>query len=139
MRHLIAHPPLCYELNDSALNAFSFFGEEPAERLLQLVAAAQGLGPNGSFAALSQHLKATTSEYDELIAEIASEPESEFDSCRLWLAGAVRQVKMNALKKELDQLFSVGLTPDQLSVRYREITAEQEQLRCEERADVSPR
>jgi DNA primase len=139
MRHLIAHPPLCLELNDAALGAFQHFGAEPAERLMQLVAAGQALGPNGSFAALSQHLKATTSEYDELIAEIASEPESDYDSCRLWLAGAIRQVKMDALKAELDQLFSVGLTPDQLSVRYREITAEQDRLRAEERADMSPR
>ncbi|MFP5390718.1 MAG: DNA primase [Gammaproteobacteria bacterium] len=139
MRHLIAHPPLCLELNDSALAAFSHFGQDASDRLLQLVAAGQALGPNGSFAALSQHLKDSSSEFDDIIAEIASEPESEFDSCKLWLAGAVRQIKMDALKEELNQLFSAGLTSDQLGLRYREITAEQDRLLREAQADLTPR
>ena len=139
MRQLVAHPPLCLELDASALSAFAFFGEEAAERLLQLIAAGQALGPNGGFAALSQHLKDTSPEYDALIAEIASEPESDFDSSKLWLAGAVRQIKMDALKEELKQLFSAGLTSDQLGVRYREITAEQDRLLKEAQADMTQR
>ena len=74
-------------------------------------------------------------EYDSLIAEIASEPESDFDSVKLWLVGAVRQIKMDALKQELSQLFSSGLTSDQMGVRYREITAMQNQLMREEVAE----
>jgi len=139
LRHLVAHPPLALELDASALQCFEFFGPESAESLVQLVAAAQALGPNGSFAALSQHLKDTSPEYDALIAEIASEPESEFDSVKLWLAGAVRQIKMDALKQELSQLFSSGLTSDQVGVRYREITALQDQLMREQAADMTVR
>ena len=92
-----------------------------------------------TFAALSQHLKATSNAYDSIIAEIAAEPEQEFDTSRLWLSGAVRQVKMDALKQELKQLFSSGLTPDQLSVRYREITAAQDRLLKEAEAETTPR
>jgi len=55
------------------------------------------------------------------------------------LAGAVRQIKMDALKEELKQLFSAGLTSDQLGVRYREITAEQDRLLREHQADMTPR
>ncbi len=139
MRNLISHPPLCLELDEAALTAFQYFGQEAAERLLQLIAAGQALGPNGSFAALSQHLKDTGSDYDGLIAEIASESESDFDSCKLWLSGAVRQIKMDALKEELNQLFSAGLTSDQLGVRYREITAEQDRLLREQQAEMTPR
>ena len=139
LRHLVAHPPLALDLGESALQAFTHFGSESAERLAQLVAAGQALGPNGSFAALSQHLKATSPEYDELIAEIASEPESDFDSVRLWLSGAVRQIKMDALKQELNELFSAGLTSDQLGIRYREITALQDQLAREDAAEKTPR
>lgn len=139
LRHLVAHPPLSLELNESALAAFQFFGAESAERLIQLVSAGQALGPNGSFAALSQHLKDTSPEYDELIAEIASEPESDFDSVKLWLFGAVRQIKLDALKQELSQLFSSGLTSDQMGVRYREITAEQDRLIREDDEDKKPR
>ncbi|UUZ52711.1 hypothetical protein LP419_26250 [Massilia sp. H-1] len=139
LRHLVAHPPLSLELDEAALNAFNFFGTESAGRLLQLVAAGQSLGPNGSFAALSQHLKDTSPEYDELIAEIASEPESDFDSVKLWLSGAVRQIKQDALKLELSQLFSSGLTSDQMGVRYHEITAEQARLLRDDDADKTPR
>ncbi|NML61138.1 DNA primase [Massilia sp. RP-1-19] len=139
IRHLVAHPPLALELDESALQAFNHFGPESAERLLQLVAAAQALGPNGSFAALSQQLKNEGADYDSLIAEIASEPESDFDSVRLWLAGAVRQIKMDALKHELNQLFSSGLTSDQVGIRYREITAMQDQLLRETQAELSAR
>lgn len=139
MRHLVAHPPLALELDESALQAFHHFGPESAERLLQLVAAAQALGPNGGFAALAQHLKEEGPDYDGLIAEIASEPESDFDSVKLWLAGAVRQIKMDALKHELNQLFSSGLTSDQVGIRYREITAMQDQLLREAQAELAAR
>ncbi|ATQ75332.1 DNA primase [Massilia violaceinigra] len=128
LRHLVAHPPLSLELDEAALAAFNHFGPDAAERLLYLVACGQALGANGSFAALSQHLKDTSNEYDGLVAEIASEPESDFDSVKLWLIGAVRQIKLAALKQELTQLFSAGLTSDQVGVRYREIMAEQKRL-----------
>nr|WP_187362910.1 DNA primase [Massilia aquatica] len=128
LRHLVAHPPLSLELDEAALAAFNHFGPDAAERLLYLVACGQALGPNGGFAALSQHLKDTSNEYDGLIAEIASEPESDIDSVKLWLVGAVRQIKLAALKQELTQLFSAGLTSDQVGVRYREIMAEQKRL-----------
>jgi DNA primase len=121
------------------LQSFDFFGAESAERMRQLVATGQALGPNGGFAALSQHLKEAGVEYDSLIAEIAAEPESDLDAVRLWLLGAVRQIKMDALKQELSQLFSSGLTSDQIGVRYREITALQEELRREIAADMTQR
>jgi len=139
LRMLVAHPALALELGEDALKAFAFFGAESAERLAQLIAAGQALGPNGGFAALSQHLKAASPEYDGLIAEIASEPESDAESGKLWLAGAVRQIKMDALKQELSQLFSSGLTSDQMGVRYREITALQDQLLREASAEMTPR
>jgi DNA primase len=139
IRHLIAHPPLCLELNEAALDAFRYFGEEAHGHFLQLVAAGQALGPNGTFAALSQHLKAVSPAYDSIIAEISAEPEQEYDTSRLWLSGAVRQIKMDALKQELNQLFSSGLTSDQLSVRYRELTAAQDRLAKEAEAETTPR
>ncbi|PWF55680.1 DNA primase [Massilia glaciei] len=137
LRMLVAHPPLCFGLDAAALEAFNSFGPESAERLAQLVGDGQALGPNGSFAALSQHLKSVSPEYDALIAEIASEPESDPEAGKLWLSGAVREIKLDALKQELNQLFSSGLTSDQIGVRFREITALQDQLR-REAADAAP-
>jgi DNA primase len=128
MRMLVSHPSLSLGLDEAALRAFDHFGGEAGERLCQLVAMAQALGANGTFAALSQQLKEATTEYDGLISEIASEPESDIDQDRVWITSAVRQIKMDVLKQELNQLFSSGLTPDQVSARYREITAQQDLL-----------
>jgi DNA primase len=64
------------------------------------------------------------------------EPESDIEADRVWLVSAVRQVKKDVLKQELNQLFSSGLTPDQVSARYREITAQQQLLEREEANDT---
>jgi DNA primase len=80
---------------------------------------------------LSEQLKEGSAEFDRLISEIASEPESDSEADRVWLTSAVRQVKMDVLKQELNQLFSSGLTPDQVSARYREIQAQQQLLERE--------
>ncbi|MGH8855031.1 MAG: DNA primase, partial [Telluria sp.] len=109
------------------------------DSLRHLVHMAQGLGEHGTFAALSQQLKEVTTEYDSLIGEIAAEPETDLDSDRIWLSSALRQIKMDTLKQELNQLFSSGLTPDQVSARYREITAQQDLLAREAAAEMTPR
>lgn len=139
LRILVAHPSLSLHLDESALQAFDYFGPESADALRHLVGMAQALGEYGTFAALSQQLKELTSEYDRIIAEIASEPETDSEADRVWLVSAVRQIKMDALKQELNQLFSSGLTPDQVSARYREITAQQHLLVKEAEAAMSPR
>ena len=136
MRMLVSHPALSLDLDDDAQRAFDHFGGEAGERLRQLVEMAQALGANGTFAALSQQLKETSNEYDRLISEIAAEPESDIDQDRVWIVSAVRQIKMDVLKQELSQLFSSGLTPDQVSARYREITAQQDLLMRESANDT---
>jgi DNA primase len=139
LRILVAHPPLTFGIDASGLEAFNFFGVESAERLSLLVADGQALGPNGSFAALSQHLKNASPEYDALIAEIASEPESDAEAAKLWLTGAVRQIKMDALSAEMNGLFSSGSPADQIAGRYREIKALQDQLLREATAEMPQR
>ena len=139
LRILVAHPHLALALDEQALAAFDHFGEESSDRLRHLVETAQALGEAGTFAALSQQLREVTTEYDDMIAEIAAEPENDADSDRIVLLSAVRQIKMDSLKQELNQLFSAGLTPDQVSTRYREIVAEQDLLAREAAAEMTPR
>ena len=139
VRILVAHPALSLSLDEAALQAFDFFGQESADALRYLVGTAQSLGEYGTFAALCEQLKEGGSDYDRIIAEIASEPESDPDADRVWLLSAVRQIKKDALKQELNQLFSKGLTPDQVSTRYREITAQQQLLEREEAALATTR
>ena len=139
LRILVSHPHLALQLDEAAQQSFDYFGQEAADSLRHLVGMAQALGEYGTFAALSQQLKEVTGEYDSLIAEIAAEPESDVEADRIWLRSAVVQIKKDALKQELNQLFSSGLTPDQVSARYREITAQQDLLDREAAADMSPR
>lgn len=139
LRILVAHPHLALLLDETALKSFDHFGEEGADRLRHLVETAQALGEHGTFAALSQQLREVTTEYDGMIAEIAAEPENEVDGDRIVLLSSVRQIKMDSLKQELNQLFSTGLTPDQVSARYREIVAQQDLLAREAAAEMAPR
>ena len=139
IRVVLTHPTLALELDDEALLAFSHFGQEAAERLVWLMVQAQSLGEQGSFAAFCQLVKETGSDYDALIGEIAAAPEPDIEGERLWLLATVRHLKMDALKQELDQLFTAGLSSEEIGVRYREITAKQDQLRKEAEADLSPR
>jgi DNA primase len=139
LRILVAHPHLALELDEVALSAFDYFGEEGADRLRHLIDTAQALGPHGTFAALSQQLHEVTNEYDGMIAEIAAEPENEVDGDRIVLLSSVRQIKMDSLREELNQLFSASLTPDQVSTRYREITAQLDLLEREATAAMAPR
>ena len=138
VRLLVAHPPLALDIDEAALAAFQFFGDDAAERLAQLVAGAQVLGPNGGFAAFAQHLKSLGDEYDEIISEIAQGAESDVDADRLFLRSAVRQIKEDALKQELMQLSAAGLTPESIA-RFREITAQQAQLEREKQAEFANR
>jgi DNA primase len=139
MRLLVAHPALSMEVDAAALAAFQFFGAEAAERLAQLAESAQVLGEHGNFAAFAQHLKSLGDEYDELIGEIVKEPESDRDTERMVLRAAIRQVKLDALKLELSQLFAAGLSSDEIGVRYRELTSQQDQLLREAQAEQPSR
>jgi len=139
IRVVLTHPTLALELDDEALLAFSHFGQEAAERLVWLMVQAQSLGEQGSFAAFCQLVKETGSDYDRLIGEIAAAPEPDIEGERLWLLATVRHLKMDALKQELDQLFTAGLSSEEIAVRYREINAKQDQLRREAEAELSPR
>ena len=139
IRVLICHPALSLMLDGEAQAAFNQFGAEAAERLVQLTQLAQSLGEQGSFAVLAQQLKEQGAEYDAIIGEIAAAPEPEIEAERMWLSATVRQLKGDALKKELDQLFTAGLSSEEIGVRYREITAKQDELRREAEAELGKR
>ena len=78
-------------------------------------------------------------EFDEVIGEIVKEPETELNTERLVLRAAIRQVKNDALKQELSQLFASGLSSDEIGLRYRELTALQDQLLREAQAELANR
>ncbi|MDQ9168820.1 DNA primase [Oxalobacteraceae bacterium R-40] len=129
MRLLMAHPVLANEIDDVAVGMVGQSAPDGGVMLEQLVAAGRVLGEQASFALLTEQLRSHSADFDPLIAEVAAEPESELQAVRLELAGAIRQTKMKLLKAESDRLAAAGLPTEEAKARYRELLAQQEQLR----------
>jgi DNA primase len=139
IRLLLAHPALAAGLDQLALASVAQLAPDNAELLTQLTAACQSLGEQASFAALAEQLRATGSDFDALIAEIAAEGESDIEAARLELAGAVRQTRLQVVKAEMDRLAASGLGSDEARTRYRALTQEQEQLRRQAQVESTMR
>ena len=139
MRLLVTHPTLCGEVNDDALAAVAHFAPDGAAMLQQLVEAGQAIGTAASFAVLAEQLRAENGDFDALIAEVAATPESELETARLELAGALRQTRMKQLKAEIDQLVGTGLAAPEAQEKYRALTLQQEQLRRQAVAEIAQR
>ena len=80
-------------------------------------------------AALAEHLRTTGADYDALIAEIAEQTETDLDVVKQELAGAIRQMRFQVLKAEMEALAASGLRDAVDIARYREIMQLQEALR----------
>jgi DNA primase len=131
MRLLVTHPALAAGVDKNALDAAAQLAPDNAAMLTQLLDACHALGEQANFATLAEHLRGVSADFDPLIAEIAADTESDPESARLELAGAVRQTKMQVLKAELERLAMTGLASDEARLRYRELMQQQEQLRRE--------
>lgn len=139
IRILVTHPSLAAKLDQSALDAIARLAPDNAAMLTQLIDACIAIGPQANFAALAEQLRAISSDFDPIIAEIAADTESDPETARLELAGAVRQTKMQILKAELERLATTGLTTEEARARYRELMQQQEQLRRQPEVESIPR
>ncbi len=135
MRILVAHPSLSGMLDAAMLADIAKLAPDGAEMLSFLVATAQNMGEQANFAALAESLRASGSDYDALIAEIAEQTETDFDVVKVELAGALRQISSQVLKVEKSQLAAGGLKEPEDIARYREITLLQDELRRQAEAE----
>ncbi|OWW19859.1 DNA primase [Noviherbaspirillum denitrificans] len=129
IRLLVTHPSLAGDLDQEAIEAVARMAPDNADMMVQLIDTCLALGEHANFAALAEQLRAQSGDFDALIAEIAADSESELDTARLELAGAVRQTKMQVLKVELERLATTGLATEEARAQYRELMQRQEQLR----------
>jgi DNA primase len=139
IRLLMAHPALVADLDQAALSAAAHLASDNAEMLARLVEICRTLGPQGNFATLVEQLRSSGADFDAIVAEIATDSESDLEVARLELAGAVRQTKMQVLKAELDQLAATGMASEEARNRYRELVQQQEQLRRQAEVENIPR
>lgn len=129
-RLIVAHPILATELDEAAIASICWSAPDGGVLLRQLVSTAAGLSGQASFASLVEILRDQGADFDELVAEIAAQSESDLALARLELAGAVRQTTLKMLKAEQDQLAAEGLVSESAKIRYREIAAQVERLRA---------
>ncbi len=139
MRLIITWPYLALQFDQSALDAVCEFDPANADMLANLVISAQALGERANFAALAEQLRAQGDEFDALIREIAADSDNDADAAKLELQGAIRQVKLQLLKRQLEQLMSSGLPADQIGERYRAIQQQQQALQREAEAEKGMR
>ncbi len=133
MRLLLAHPALAIELEASAVDAIARFAPDHAEMFMQLLEPARDMGMRANFAALSEQLRASGPDFDQIIEEIATNRDYDLDLARTEMADAVRKIKLQAIVTELNALSSSGLSTEEISTRYRELTKLQKLLQQEEK------
>ncbi len=139
LRILVANPSLAVMISNKVLDDAARLSPDGADMLRQLVSIAQPMGGQANFAALAESLRATGSDFDPLIAEVAEQVESEIEVVSLELKGALRQMRTQVLKMEMDELVARGLKSSEEVARYREIMQLQEALRREAIAEAAVR
>jgi DNA primase len=139
MKLLVAHPVLASALDQSAIEMIVQFAPDHADMLMQLLLMCGELGEQANFAALAEALRASTSDFDALVMEIARAAESNVEVAQLELQGAIRQVKSQVLTAELEKLVAGGLQDEQAQARYRELAMQKEHLRREAQTEMERR
>jgi len=139
MKLLVAHPVLASALDQSAIDMIVQFAPDHADMLMQLLLMCGELGEQANFAALAEALRASTSDFDALVMEIARAAESNVEVAQLELQGAIRQVKSQVLTAELEKLVAGGLQDEQAQARYRELAMQKEHLRREAQTEMERR
>ncbi|MFZ6647961.1 DNA primase [Undibacterium sp. TJN25] len=139
MRILMAHPVLASMMDAAVLADAALLAPDGAEMLTQLATIAYSMGEHANFAALAENLRATGSDYDALIAEIAEQTETELDVVRLELTGAIRQIRKQVFNVEMQRLAATGLREEADIMRYREVMQLQDQLRKQAEAEAAVR
>lgn len=139
LRLLLAHPILALEIDAAAIETMAGVAPDHAEMLMQLVEPARAMGSKANFAALSEQLRASGSEFDALIDDIASSRDSDLALARLDLAGALAKLKIAAIDEEMKRLSATGLASETAKQRYRELDLQKKTILLEQARDIPRR
>ncbi|MGN6388000.1 MAG: DNA primase [Burkholderiaceae bacterium] len=139
LKLLVAHPALAAGIDDDAHAALAELAPDSIGMFEILATLGRDMGEHANFAALAEHLRGTDTDFDAIVAEVASEVEQDVEVARLELAGALRQTKMKALKHALDALAAAGVRSEDDRARFRDLMARQEALRREGDSETARR
>lgn len=127
LRALMAHPVLAGEIGAEEVEAFESCAPDSAERLEEILASINAMGANVSFASLSDYLREEGSEYDKFIADIAGSYDFSFEAARSDLKDALKKMKIQAVKAEMEQLSAASPT-EETKARLTQLMAKQSRL-----------
>lgn len=121
IRLLVTYPVLAGDVDDQSLQDIAALSEDGGETVGRLLTYSRSMGQHASFAALAEYLESQGSEFESVISEIATGPESDLAVVRHEFAGALRQVRIRGVEREMDALVGTGLKTDEARSRYREL------------------
>ncbi len=139
LRILLAHPALSWMLTPALVQEASQLAPDAGQMLVTLLELAQPMGENANFAVVADALRAKNADFDPLIAEIAEQTDSDIEVVALELAGALRQIRSQVLKMEMEQLAKMGLRETHEVARYREIMQILDSIRREAELEAAGR
>jgi DNA primase len=128
MRLLLACPQLLRDVDGAALQAAGYSSTD-GSMLSQLVAAIGNLNEQPGFAALVEYLQQENSDFDTLAAEVSAAAAVDPEIARLELAATLRQMEMEKLTTEMNQLARSDMQLEEIRTRYQQLMARQQVLR----------
>ena len=139
LKLLVAHPSLARTLERKRIELLWKSMPDQKELLLDLIDQCIALGSNANFAALFHLMDEAAPSIASVMSEVASEPEADFEVSKQELEGALRQVTLQFLKKELAVLAENGLENEENRHQFRALMEQQERIRQELQAEGAKR
>lgn len=126
LRLLMMYPCFSRELNPGDIEAIKGFSPDQGELLMAILNAVGILGEKASLAALVEHLRLDGVDCEQLVQETVTQ-EFEAEPALLDLKGAIRQIRLQLMKAEMNELVATGLTEEKKD-RFYELKKQQEAL-----------
>lgn len=133
LRLLMMYPGFGAELNPDDIEIIKNFAPDQGELLMAILNAIGILGEQISLASLVEHLRLDGVDCEQLVQETVGQ-EFEVEPALLDLKGAIRQIRLQLVKAEMNELVSSGLT-DEKKDRFYELKQQQEVIQQEMNAE----
>lgn len=117
LRLLMMYPRFGGELSPEDIDTIKSFSPDQGELLMAILNAINILGEKTSLAALVEYLRLEGVECEQLVQETVGQ-DIEAEPALLDLKGAIRQIRLQAIKAEMNALASAGLTEEKKDQFY---------------------
>ena len=135
LRLLVMYPRFGSELSPEDVDTIKDFSPDRGELFMAILNAIGVLGEQTNLATLVEHLRLDGVDCDQLVQETVGQ-EFEAEPALFDLKGAIRQIRLQLIKSEMNELVSSGLTEEKKG-RFYELKEKWEALQKEMDAENS--